>query len=791
MKPHHLPASWRVAVKRRFQLNLVVTSVAVQLIVAALCVVPVTVLAQTVQNTTTQFQYDANGNLTQITDPLQQVTDQLIDPLNRVQQQQQPAPTSGAARPTIAYTYDGRDQLSSVKDPRSLVTQYTNDGLGNQTALASPDTGSTQRTFDLGGNLTRSTDSRNQTTTYAYDALNRLTSIIYGSGTPAASTTTFEYDGGTSGAPNAIGHLTRMVDDAGNTRYYYNGFGRLQNKVQYVKESGVILTLAHTYGTSGSTNGKLQTLTYPSGNSITSTYDAAGRISSLTLSPTAPSGGRVTGTAKIPLLTSIGYQPFGLPISWRWGNSNTTSVNTYARGIDKDGRIISFPLGNGVNNGLTRTLTYDASSRIVSMTHSGTGTGTFAPANFDQSFQYDSLNRLTGITSTGLGNQAFTYDASGNRTAAEFGANSYANTISATSNRLTSTTGPAPAKTNTYDAAGDLLTDGTIRYTFDARGRRTSALIGTNTVNYRYNGIGQRVLKIGPTSLLPTGKQHYVYDGDGHLIGEYDATGTLIQETVYLGDMPVATLKQTVTGTAPSTVTTTHIYYVYADQTNTPRVITQAIDNKMVWRWDGADPFGLKQPNDSPTKLAHFVYNPRFPGQLYDKETNLHYNYFRDYDPQQGRYVESDPIGLTGGINTYSYVGGDPLQYADPSGNMALPVAAGLGIGLVILSTPQGQQAATDFATGIVKIVDAISQARSTPIQANRYEPGFIDAVRGAKEWGRRNGVPNAGDLFHEIKKGDRGKPGSKAGDNCSVNPETGDVNNGVGENIGNLGAGR
>ena len=92
----------------------------------------------------------------------------------------------------------------------------------------------------------------------------------------------------------------------------------------------------------------------------------------------------------------------------------------------------------------------------------------------------------------------------------------------------------------------------------------------------------------------------------------------------------------------------------------------------MVWRWDGADPFGLQHPNESPTGLAGFVYNPRFPGQLYDKETNLHYNYFRDYDPQRGRYVESDPIGLAGGINTYAYVDGNPISYADPTGRFAV-----------------------------------------------------------------------------------------------------------------------
>jgi RHS repeat-associated protein len=110
------------------------------------------------------------------------------------------------------------------------------------------------------------------------------------------------------------------------------------------------------------------------------------------------------------------------------------------------------------------------------------------------------------------------------------------------------------------------------------------------------------------------------------------------------------------------------IHYVFADQIGSPRVITRPSDNVVVWRWDNIDAFGNNAANENPGGLGTFTYNLRFPGQYFDAETGLHYNYFRDFDPSTGRYVESDPVGLDGGINTYAYGGSNPLVNIDPEG---------------------------------------------------------------------------------------------------------------------------
>ena len=163
----------------------------------------------------------------------------------------------------------------------------------------------------------------------------------------------------------------------------------------------------------------------------------------------------------------------------------------------------------------------------------------------------------------------------------------------------------------------------------------------------------------------------FIYDRAGHLLAEANhATGAMLREYIWMDDLPVAMVDDT--GSSPV------IYYIHADQLGSPQKLTDSLGSIV---WDGVfDPFGDTVPITSTNWGAanwgsfNWSTNPafamplRFPGQYADAETALNQNWFRDYDPTIGRYVESDPIGLASGTNIYTYVSDNPLRYVDPLG---------------------------------------------------------------------------------------------------------------------------
>ncbi len=399
----------------------------------------------------------------------------------------------------------------------------------------------------------------------------------------------------------------------------------------------------------------------------------------------------------------------------KYHNGETVSVGDRVKSsaerdvviYDLDGRLISQTLGNG-----QRTLTYNPNGNITAIS-----------GDTNQTYGYDTLNRLTAANDD-ANSLAWEYDANGNRLSQDNSGTVTAYTLDPASNRLTA----IAATTYSYDANGNLINDGNHTYQYDAQ-NRLIAIDNGDTAEYHYNPLGQRILKIaldencgdngkhkGDDKDREKGKKqrdegdkyhhnnqhewhenitcierhrkekddhkkhdgkeekdkesarqrehnrqnhgyserHFAYD-DHRLLGEYNRKGKVVQETIWLGNLPVATVKHG------------KVYAIHSDHLGTPRVITDKT-NLEIWRWD-SDPFGMAAANEDPDGDRRlFSYNLRFPGQYFDKETGKHYNYFRDYDPVTGRYIESDPIGLVGGSNTYTYVRGNPLRQIDPSG---------------------------------------------------------------------------------------------------------------------------
>ena len=186
------------------------------------------------------------------------------------------------------------------------------------------------------------------------------------------------------------------------------------------------------------------------------------------------------------------------------------------------------------------------------------------------------------------------------------------------------------------------------RYVYNSKQRPIQLYIdGKLTAEYAYNGFGERIKKTVYNQKKPE-TTYFLYEGQ-RIVSEADASGDITSQYIYHQNRAVIKLE----GTEP--------YYLHSDHLGTPQLAT---NNRQQAVWQAEyNPFGRAH-----IKQAYITLNLRFQGQYADHESGTYYNYFRDYDPETGRYLSSDPLGLGGGINTYAYVNSNPLMNTDPLG---------------------------------------------------------------------------------------------------------------------------
>ncbi|MCG3164224.1 MAG: hypothetical protein JMDDDDMK_05711 [Acidobacteria bacterium] len=612
------------------------------------------------------------------------------------------------------YAYDVLDDLTTVSQGAQTRT-FVYDSLKRLTSATNPESGLMSYVYDANGNLLEKTDARTAKTTFSYDALNRVKSKVYSGATSeginAANATPpvyFKYDSQAfpSGAPAgfnrglATGRLVSVNYGAGSSAGNYFGYdelGRTVRKTQQINGNNYAVPSV-SYNRASAMTGE----TYPSGRTVSYSYDIAGRLN--TFSGTLGDGvnrtyATVTQYSAAGLKERETYNGTTTPLFLKLHYNKRQQMVDLRLGSVQDewnydrGALIFYYGTNAVanwnpfqddadNNGNVR--------RQVNYVPKPAGGGDVIPQLDD--YYYDDLNRISSFTEWQLNDtgswasnvvtQNFAYDRYGNRrvTSATGGVSAYNPAYTATNNRISGLT---------YDAAGnitfDAATGGTM--TYDAENRLLTATSGGGG-SYAYDGEGKRVKR----TLAGGQTWWYVYGIGGELVAEYLASAptTVKKEYGYRGGQLL------VVWNADEAAADKKLKWLVTDHLGSTRMEADKSGSLAGMRRHDYAPFGeemyagIRQSGG----VGQYGYEPpqsnvkhRFGSKERDNETGLDYFGARYYASVQGRFTSPDLPKMDlvpqnpQSMNRYAYVRNNPCANIDPTGRCSAP--SGLKAGQV------------------------------------------------------------------------------------------------------------
>ncbi|HCE42838.1 MAG TPA: hypothetical protein DET40_04770 [Lentisphaeria bacterium] len=562
---------------------------------------------------------------------------------------------TGKSLRSLNFSYDVLGRVSSVSDKAGGVRSNTYDVLGRLTKTIGINGDVTEFKFDARDNLIELKSAKGGISHYEYDPANRMTKAT----TPEGKVTSYCYgkekvDGQNFRTVTEIlpggekfviwintngNHVKREIykcDSSAETviQYTYDSIGNLLSgsngttSIAFTYDDiGRKLSETTNYGTFSKTNsytynanGTLASYTGPDSVTYAYTYDATNRLSSIDI----PGKGPILFNSyqwNSPLQMTL---PGGATVNYTYDAlMRTTNIES------KD------PVGQLI---VKRGYEYNSTDNIATKI---TESGTFG-------YEYDMSRFLSKVNNPDGTNETFTYDLLGNRMTD----NGSAEWTYNLDNQLLAT----PQATYEYNVNGSLTkkTAGGIIYDYfwNAQGQLIEIKEnGATTATYAYDPFGRRISK------TVNGTKIYFHYNNWGLCGEYDADGNELRTYGY-----------SPSSMAPLFIKQGGEYYYYLnDHMGAPQKIISG-SGRVVW----SAVYGAY--GKALISVQEVENNFRFPGQYYDDETGLHYNFFRYYDTETGRYISVDPA--KDGINFYTYCNANPLGFVDPYGLCRVRAAA-------------------------------------------------------------------------------------------------------------------